>query len=73
MVITQKSFPILRSLLTKYNISQKTLSEILEISLTAVSNKFSGLTEWNLSEMKTIRNYFKSIGESNITIDDIFC
>lgn len=61
----------LKSLRTFYNIKQKELSELLNVSLNTYSSKERGNTPFFQGEMISIVKFFKQY-DRNITMDDIF-
>lgn len=50
-----KPYAKLRSKLTEHGMTQKDLTRVLGISLTAVGNKLNGRTEFSVKDMKILK------------------
>jgi hypothetical protein len=67
-----KSFPDLRGLLAKYNMTFADLAKIINKSESSTNLKMNNIVGFSLSECKAILNYFKGRGEKDISADRIF-
>ena len=54
-------FPNLNAELSRYNIDSKGLADIIVCSEKTARNKQNGITEFTLSEIKALLNYFRGL------------
>jgi DNA-binding XRE family transcriptional regulator len=67
-----KSFPDLRGLLAKYNMTFADLAKVIGKSESSINLKMNNTVGFSLAECKAILNYFKNRGEKEVSADKIF-
>jgi hypothetical protein len=67
-----KAYPELRGLLAKYNMTFEDLGKVINRSSSSMHMKMNDIVKFSCSEIKMIRDFFRSKGEKDITADKIF-
>lgn len=61
----------IKFIMFKHNVKVKDIANILKVHSNTAYNKIYGKTDFNITEAKTIVNYFNSLGE-NFDLETLF-